>query len=118
MRGAERIVFAFAALGEARKPATLPQRTDTVTTARDDLVRIGLVAHVPHQLVLRRVEHIMDRHGQFDHAEARAEVPASGAHGRNHLGPQFVRKLAKLRRCKLAEIVWCLDRVEQRRCRF
>ena len=49
MRGAERIVFALGALGEAGQAAALPQRADAVAAAGEDLVRIGLVADVPDQ---------------------------------------------------------------------
>jgi len=47
MGGAERVVGAFRALGEAREPALLPQRADPVAPSGEDLVRVGLMAHVP-----------------------------------------------------------------------
>jgi hypothetical protein len=56
MRGAERVVFALAALGEAGQAAALAQRADAVAPAGQDLVRIGLVADVPDQPVARRIE--------------------------------------------------------------
>lgn len=49
MRRAERIVVAFAALGEAGQAAAGAQRADAVAPAGEDLVRIGLVADVPDQ---------------------------------------------------------------------
>src|SRR3546814_18259823 len=66
MRRAERVIVALAALGEARKAAAGPQGPDPVAAPGDDLVRIALVADVPHDLVARRVEHIMQRGGQLD----------------------------------------------------
>ena len=113
MRRAKRIVFAFAALGEAAQPATLAQRTDAVAPPGQDLVRIALVADVPHQLVLRRVEHIMDRGGQFDHAQSRAQMAPGGADGVDHFGAQFVGQLAELVLAQLAQIVGCIDRIEE-----
>jgi hypothetical protein len=44
------------------------------------------VRHVPDQLVARRVEHRVQRHGQFHHAQPRAEMPAGFRHGRDGLG--------------------------------
>ena len=41
MRGAERVVFALGALGEAGQPAALAQRADAVAPAGQNLVRIG-----------------------------------------------------------------------------
>src|SRR3546814_4541375 len=61
MRRPERVVLALAALGEARQAAALAQRADAVAAPGHYLVRIALVPDVPHQLVARRVEHIMDR---------------------------------------------------------
>ena len=76
---AERVVFALGALGEARQAAALAQGADAVAPAGEDLVRIGLVADVPDQDVLGRLEHVVQRHGQLDHAQARAQVPAGAA---------------------------------------
>jgi hypothetical protein len=39
-------------------------------------VRIGLVADVPDEPVVRRVEDVVQRDGQFDDAEAGAEMAA------------------------------------------
>ena len=52
MRGAEGIVFALGAAGEAGQPALLAQRADAVAAAGQDLVRIGLVADIPDQPVV------------------------------------------------------------------
>ena len=68
MRGAERVVFALGALGEAGQPAALSQRPNAVAPAGQNLVRIGLMPHVPDQPVGRRVEHVMQRHRQFHNA--------------------------------------------------
>ena len=76
MRRAERVVFALGALGEAGEPARLAQRADAVAPAGQDLVRIGLVADVPDQPVARRVEDVVERDRQLDHAEAGAEMAA------------------------------------------
>ncbi len=59
VRGAEWIVFAFAAFGEAGQPTPRPQRVHSVATACQDLVRVGLVTHVPNETVLRGLENIM-----------------------------------------------------------
>ena len=59
MRGAERIVFALGALGETGQSAARPQGADAVAAIGQDLVRIGLVADVPNQAVLGRVENIV-----------------------------------------------------------
>ena len=82
MGGAERVVFALRALGEAGQAAALAQGADAVAPAGEDLVRIGLVADVPDQAVLRRVEDVVQRDGQLDHAQAGAEMAAGDRDGR------------------------------------
>ena len=94
MRRAERIVFALAALGKAAEAAALAQGADAVPPAGDDLVRIGLMADVPDQPVLRRVEDVVQRDRQLDHAEARPEMTAGAAYRVDHLGAQLIRQLA------------------------
>ena len=96
MRSAERVVFAFGALGEAGQPALLAQRADAVAPAGQDLVRIGLVADVPDQTVVRRVEDIVQRDRQLDHAEPGAEMAAGVGHGVDQLGAQLVRQLRQV----------------------
>ena len=97
MRRAERVVGAFRTPGEAGEAAAGAQRADAVAPAGQDLVRIALVADVPDQLVVRRVEDGVDRHRQLHHPEPGAEVAAGDADRRDRLGPQLVRHLPELR---------------------
>ena len=114
MRRAERVVFALGALGEARQAAALAQRADAVAPAGEDLVRIGLVADVPDQPVARRVEDVVQRDGQLDHAEAGAEMAAGDRDRVDGLGAQLVGELAQARLVELAQVSGRADRVEQR----
>ena len=117
MRRAERVVLALAALGEAAEAAALAQGADPAAPRGQDLVRISLMADIPDQLVIGRVEDIVDRDSQFDHAETRAEVPAGCADGADHLAAQLVGKLAQLARREPAQVGGNIDSVEKRRCR-
>ena len=114
MGGAERIVFALGALGEAGQAAALTERADAVAAAGKNLVRIGLVADVPDQAVVRRVEHVMQRDRQLDDAEAGAEMAAGDSDSVDGLLTQLVGDLAKLVGFKLAEVGRGFDLVEQR----
>ena len=113
MRGAERVVFALGALGEAGQAAARAQGADAVAAAGQDLVRIGLVADVPDQPVAGRIEHVVQRNRQLDHAKAGAEMAAGHRDGIDRLLAQLVRHLAKLARLELPEVVRGLDLVEQ-----
>ena len=90
MRRSEWVVFALAAPGEAAEAAALPKRPDAVAPPGDDLVRIGLMTNVPDQFVLRRIEDIVKRHRQLDHAEGGSQMAAGHGHGRNHFLAKFV----------------------------
>ena len=114
MRRAERIIFAFAALGEAAQPPALAQRADPVAPAGKDLVGIGLVPDVPDQPVIGRVEHVMDRDRQLDDAEPGAQVPTRHRHGRDRFRTQLVRELAQPLGRQGAQIVGVADGIEQR----
>src|SRR4051794_19285353 len=105
MRRAEGVVVALAALGEAGETAGLAQRADAVAPSGQDLVRIGLMAHVPDQPVAWGIKDIMQRDRELDHAEAGAEMSAGDGDGVNRLLAQFGGKLRQLRGIKLAQVV-------------
>ena len=117
MRGTERVVFAFGALGEARQPAALAQRTDALAPAGEDLVRISLMADVPDQPVARRVEHPVQSNRQIDDAEARAEVAAGDGYRIDGLTTQLCRQLRQILFRNLSQLVRGPHLIEQRRCR-
>ena len=96
MRGAERVVFALGALGEAGQAVLGAQRADAVAPAGQDLVRIGLVADVPDQPVVRRVEDVVERDRQLDDAEPGAEMAAGLRDGVDQFGAQFARQLRQI----------------------
>ena len=73
----ETIVFAFCAFGETRQSSALTQRANAVSAPGQNLVRISLMAHIPDQPVLRRIEDVMQCDGQLYDAEARTKMPAA-----------------------------------------
>ena len=97
MRRAEAIVFAFRALGETGQASALPQCSDPVPPSGQDFVRVGLVPDVPNQLVVGRVEYIMQCNGEFDDTQARAKMATGHRDGADRLGPQFI--------CNLLEVI-------------
>ena len=112
--GAERVVGALAALGEAAEAAALAQRRQPVAPAGQHLVGIGLVADVPDQLVVGRVEHIVQRHGELDHAEPGAEMAAGLRHHLDHLLAEFAGELGQLVFGQLTQVGRSADTIEQR----
>ena len=75
------------------------------------------MADVPDDAVVRCVEHVVQRCGQFDDAKAGAEVSARYLHCVDGFLAQFVGELAQLTFIKAAKVVGCDDLIEQRRFR-
>jgi hypothetical protein len=88
---AEGVVAAFFAARETGDAPVHAQLCHGFPAPGQDLVRIRLVTHVPHQAVVGRVEHIVQRDGQLDGAKVRGQVPARLRHRLEH-------ELSKLRR--------------------
>jgi hypothetical protein len=80
MAHAEGIVLAFRHLGEARHAAVAAVGGKAVAPAGQYLVPVRLVAHIPHELVVGRIEDVVQRHRQLDYPQRGAEVPAVDAH--------------------------------------
>ena len=59
MSGAKRVMLAFTALRKAGKTAVLPERRELLSASGDNLMNICLMANVKNQLILRRIEHLM-----------------------------------------------------------
>ena len=69
MCGAKWIEFALAAFGETIEPTRLPQTTNTLPSARQNLMWVGLMADIPNEAVMRRIKNIMQRNCKFDHTK-------------------------------------------------
>jgi hypothetical protein len=72
----EHVVYAFLPAEVAAQTAFFPDRGETISAAREDLVDITLVTHVPDQFVMRGVKNAVKRNRQFDSAQTRREMPA------------------------------------------
>jgi hypothetical protein len=114
MRRAEAVVFAFRALSKSGQASALPQCSDPVPPSGQDLVRVGLMADVPDQLVCGRIEDIMQRNREFDNAETGAEMAAGHCDGADGLSPQFVCNLLKVPSIDTTQISRTLEGIENR----
>src|SRR5437660_12471699 len=76
MPGSEGVVVRFITAQKTAEAAILFDGTKLIATAGENLMGIGLVAHIPNQAIARRIESVMKRHGQFDRAEGSASVAA------------------------------------------
>ena len=90
---AKRVVFAFAALGEAADAFVLAVGVETLASPRQNLVAVGLVSDVPNDLVFGGVEDVVQGHGQLHNAKAGAEVTSLFRH---HIHDELAQLVADL----------------------
>ena len=75
------VKLAFAPLEVARYPVFLAQGVEVMVATGDQLVGIGLVAHIPGDFIAIEVEGLIQRQGQLHHPQPRAQVPPASRHG-------------------------------------
>jgi hypothetical protein len=77
MACAEVVIHALRTLEEARKAPFLTNRVKLVFASRKDLVRIRLVPSIDHDLVMGRVEDVVQSNRKLNSAESSAEVASN-----------------------------------------
>ncbi len=96
-----------------RQPAVLADRVEPLAPPGQHLVRIGLVADVPDDLVARGVEQAVERDGELAGAQVGAEVAADLA---DHVDDQLADLLGhglKLAVVQGLEVPGAVDPVQQ-----
>ena len=109
MPSAHDVVLGLGDGAEGRKAAVLADRAQLVTAPGEDLVRVGLVADVPEDLVARRVEHAVDRDRQLAGAKVRAEVAADLADRVDDQLAHLLRDLLEVRVGQVVEVLRTVD---------
>ena len=112
MGGAEAVVLALVAAREARDATELAQRRHAAAAAGQDLVRVGLVAHVPDQPVVGRVVDVVERDRQLDGAEVGRQVAAGLGDALDHEIAQFAGELLEFGARQLAHVGRAVDGLE------
>ena len=95
--GVKHVAAALRPLRKSGHTAQLPQRGEPLLASGQDLVRVGLMAHIPDQAVLLRVKSEMKGHRQLHHAKIRRQMSA-------RYGQFFNQKLPDLL-CQLRELI-------------
>ena len=68
---------------------------------------------VHDKTVTRRVEHTMQRDGQFDHAKIRSQMPAGLRENFDQFVAYFLRELRQILFAKCFDVGWRMDSIEQ-----
>ena len=104
MTDAEGVVLALGARRKWRQAPRLLDGMQAVAPPREYLVRVGLMAHIPDQPVVRRVEHKMEGDRQLHRPQARGEMAATGADGMDQELAQLLRHRRQFRNSQAAEV--------------
>jgi hypothetical protein len=104
MTDAEGIVGALAALRKTGNAAVHAQPRHAGATAGEHLVGVSLVADVPYQAIVRRIEDMMQGHRQFHRTEVRGQVATGPGNGFHQESAQLVGQLRQLSAVKLAQL--------------
>ncbi len=74
MAGREGVIFAFFRIRETAQAAKSSVCLKAVTTSGQQFMAVSLVPDIPHNPVIRSVEHIMQGYGQLYRSHARCEM--------------------------------------------
>ena len=109
----KRIMSRFRGILESGKSAVPPDRIKRFITSGKDFVRVRLVPDIPDNLVGRRAEDPVKRHGQFNHAEVGRQMPPVFRYNGNDFLPNFLAKNFQLFLREFLHILRTLDLSEQ-----
>ncbi len=111
--GIEGVVLALGPAREARYATGLAQGAELLPAPRQQLVRVGLMPHIPDELIRRAVEHVMQRDGEFHRPQAGRQMPSGARHRRDHHLADFLRQSRQLLPAQLLQIGRAVDPVQQ-----
>ena len=100
----EGVVFALLHLGKAAGPSLLAEPLEGLVAPGQQLVGVGLMAHVQHQLVLRGVEDIVYGQRQLHDPQVGGQMAAAVRDHLHDLGAQLVGQLSQLPVVQLLQV--------------
>ena len=96
MTAVEHVVLRLTPAREATDAVDLAERIEPVVPTGEELVRVGLMAGVPHDPVARRLEQAVQGDGQLDDTERTAEMAAGVGDGADDLLADLAGELLEL----------------------
>jgi hypothetical protein len=109
---AEAIVLALGAQRKTVQAVRLANRAETVFASRQNFMDIHLMAHVPDEFIPGRGENFVQRDGQLDHAEVRAEMSAALGQPGDEFLADFAGKFLQLRQREFFDVLRRVHHVE------
>ena len=110
----EGVEDALLPLAEPAQSAKLPECVKLLTATGQQLVRIGLIAGIPDDLIVRRIEEIVQCDRQFDNPQIGGEMPSHAGDGQDDLLTDFLAQFRELLRSHPFQIRGAVNSLEQR----
>ena len=102
------VAVAFLSLGETAHAAVFPQRLKALPPSGQKLMGIGLVPHIPDDLILRQIQNQMERHGQLHCSQVGAKMASGHADFIHQEFPDFRRQRRIIPGTDFLNVVWLL----------
>ena len=80
MATGKRVVLALRRRGEGLDAAQLSVGTELITTPRQNLMSVSLMAHIPHDSVFWGVKNIMKRNSYLNHTKTGSQMARINSH--------------------------------------
>ena len=109
MSGIKSIIIAFLALGESAHAVKLSQAVKPILAPGQKLVGIGLMSHVPDNLILRQVQCQVQRHGKLHSSQIGPKVSTCDTDLFNEELPDLLRQSPVICPVYFLDIVWIFD---------
>ena len=103
------VVRAFFPLGKTADTAVGPQRVKAIPSARNQFVGIGLVAHIPYDLVFRGIKYVVQGDGQLHNAQTGRQMAPRLRHGLHNFLPDFSSERFQFLQVQFFEICGAVD---------
>ena len=113
MAGRESVVFALGRIGKAAQTAEFAVGVESIAASCENLVPVGLMAHIPYEAVVRGIEYIVEGHGKFHRTHARCEVTGIDSAFPDKKLTDFSAHLRKRFHRKASQIGRRVDRFKQ-----
>ena len=102
------VVGALLRRGERPYAMQLAIGVKVVLAARQYLVAVGLMAHIPHYAVVGGVEHVVQGNRQFHHAQRRSEMTWIFGQFLNNVAAQLGAQPGQLSHVQTTQVAWIL----------
>mmetsp|Transcript_4790 Transcript_4790/g.10892 ORF Transcript_4790/g.10892 Transcript_4790/m.10892 type:complete len:238 (-) Transcript_4790:482-1195(-) len=90
MPGTERIIFTLLSFTKPTHATQLPQRRKTIPPSRQHFMSITLMCHIPNNIILGHIKHIMQRDSKLRNTQTGTKMSTRFGYGFDDLPSEFV----------------------------